>query len=203
MTATSPRKGPPIALASLAAVLSACAQQPELLNSERIEQQFGSYGVAILSQNSAVRRTNLYSIESDGPICRTYAVVEFAASESPEIFSLHTEILTGASIGATFASQGWEIRKQTTHIGTIELQDASHPLARLMQLDSPTVLATHVYNLYLADESADIHYATILETHHPQYLDSAQLSEIYGPANDLTGADKLRIYKLVLVDHWD
>lgn len=203
MTAISSTTRLPVAFASLAAALGACEVQPELLNSERIEQRFGSYGVAILSQDSTVRRTSLYSEESGRPICRTYAIVQYAASESPEIVNLHSEILTGASIGTTFASNGWEVHKQTTQIGSIELQDVSHPLAGLMQLDSPTVLAMHVYDLFLVNESAEIHYATILETHHPQYLDSENLREIYGPAIGLAGEDKIGIRELVLVDHWD
>ena len=51
----------PIPQVILAAALSACSLQPELLNSERIERSFGSYGIEVLSQNSAVRRSNLYS----------------------------------------------------------------------------------------------------------------------------------------------
>lgn len=192
-----------IALAFLAAAVSACTARPVLLNSERIEQQFGSYGVTILSQDSAVRRTSLYSDDSGHPICRTYAIVQYARSEYPEIHSIHSDVLAGASIGSSFSEKGWSIRKETTHIGSIDLKDPAHPLASMMQLDAPAILATHVYDFHVVNASADIHYATIVETHHPQYLDAAQVIEIYGATDELTAAEKHGIYKLVLLDHWD
>ncbi|MGI9200381.1 MAG: hypothetical protein ACR2QL_04940, partial [Woeseiaceae bacterium] len=44
----------------IAAALSACAQEPEALNSERIEERFGSYGIEVLSHEAGVRRSSLY-----------------------------------------------------------------------------------------------------------------------------------------------
>jgi hypothetical protein len=38
--------------AVLTAALSACAVEPELLNSERIEERFGNYGVEILERTA-------------------------------------------------------------------------------------------------------------------------------------------------------
>ena len=41
----------------LAAALSACSLQSEVLNSERIENRFGNYGVEIIEQDLADGRT--------------------------------------------------------------------------------------------------------------------------------------------------
>ena len=48
-----------------------------LLNSERIAQEFGSYGVAVLESDDRVRVSNLYSLRGETKICRTYAVVYY------------------------------------------------------------------------------------------------------------------------------
>ena len=45
----------------LAAVLSACATESVILNSERIEQHFGSYGIEVLASEAGLRRSNLFS----------------------------------------------------------------------------------------------------------------------------------------------
>ena len=55
----------------LAAALSACATETVLLNSERVEQRFGNYGIDVLASEAGLRRSSLYSVEKDGRICRT------------------------------------------------------------------------------------------------------------------------------------
>ena len=49
-------------------------ERRELLNSERIAQRFGSYGIEVLESDGRVRVSNLYSNEQGGRICRTFAV---------------------------------------------------------------------------------------------------------------------------------
>ena len=44
-----------------------------------------------------------------------------------------------------------------------------------MRLDSPAYLAAHAYRLILEKDSQSIHYATIIETHHPSYLTQSEL----------------------------
>lgn len=48
-----------------------------------------------------------------------------------------------------------------------------------MRLDKPTTLGLHVYRLMLDTGSKSIHYATIVESHHPDYLTNAELIELY------------------------
>ena len=203
MTATSRNFRNSVTFTLVSAALSACATQQAMLNSDRIEQRYGSYSVTVLSQDAGVRRSSLQSIEKAGPVCRTYAVVLFSGSLADKILPIHELIVSGASIGSTFQDNGWSIEKQTTHIGSIELQDTGHPLAKLMDLDTPSTLGTHAYELRVSECDEVHYYATIIETHHPDYLDIRQLRDIYGHPEPTTPDESLRIYKLVLVDHWD
>lgn len=95
-----------VPLSVLAAALSACVVEPELLNSERIESQFGSFGIELVAYQDGVRRANLYSIEGDRRVCRTYAVVRFDDVPDNIIADEHARIVAGASIGATFKANG-------------------------------------------------------------------------------------------------
>ncbi len=44
-------------------------------------------------------------------------------------------------------------------------------------------LAAHVYVLSVSRGAAEIDYASIVEVHHPDYLETADLFDIYGPAS--------------------
>ena len=163
----------------VAAALSACALESELLNSERIGERFGSYGIEVLGHDPTVRRSNLYSVEDGLRICRTYAVVRFEAHGSGSVADLHDRIIAGESIGATFKAAGWHLSKETFHIGSIELPDTDHAVARLMHLEQAAALAVHAYWLMLTKDGRELHYATIIETHHPDYLTEADLEVLY------------------------
>lgn len=158
---------------------AACVTKPTLLNSERIEQRYGSYGVDILEQSNGLRRSNLYSVETGGRVCRTYAVVQFRDVPTA-IATAHREILDGASIGASFEAAGWSVVKQTIYIGNVYIDTEDHGILRLMHLAHAQELAMHVYRLDLEREGRRIHYATIVEVHHPDYLAVADLRRIYG-----------------------
>ena len=114
----------------LAAALSACSLQPELLNSERIEQRFANYGIEVLTQESGVRRSNLYSSEGNLRTCRTYAVVEFVDPASAELATEHQAVMDGQSIGSTFQTAGWQVQKLNSYIGNVHVRDSNHPIAR-------------------------------------------------------------------------
>lgn len=164
----------------LAAALSACAMEPELLNSERIEQRFGSYGIEVLSHEDGVRRSSLYSLENGSRVCRTYAVVQFMDAATPRVAAAHADVLAGESIGATFKSSGWEINKITLYVGSLTMQNPGHPIAMLMHLDESTELGMHAYQLVLSKGDQTIEYAMIAETHHPDYLKARELESLYG-----------------------
>ena len=163
----------------VAAALDACAHESERLNSERIAERFGSYGIEVLSDEPGLRRSNLYSSENAVQTCRTYAVVRFVDEPDAVIDAEHAQILAGQSIGAIFKASGWTIVKETLHIGTAALDDAGHPVAALMRLVHSTVVAMHVYRLPLEKRQQAIEYATLIEMHHPDYLDRSDLLKLF------------------------
>lgn len=164
----------------VAAALSACAYEPEALNSERIDERFGSYGIEVLSHAAGVRRSNLYSVHGEVKICRTYAVVQFVDESTPRVAEAHAEVLAGQSIGATFQSTGWQIKKTTLFVGSLPAVSPVHSIAQLMQLESASELGVHAYQLTLEKDAQTIDYATIVETHHPDYLSLEELVSLYG-----------------------
>jgi hypothetical protein len=176
----------------LAAALGACSLQPEALNSERIKNRFGSYGIVIIEQDARLRRSSLYSTDGGIRTCRTYAVVEFVGDYAGEISTVHQKIVNGSSIGTTFTTDGWNVRKETFHIGGLALDDMQHPVAGLMNLQSPAHLGIHAYDLHVGKGSQSIHYATIIELHHPDYLSEEELRSLY-PVPDNLGSDENRV----------
>lgn len=162
-----------------AVMLSACATEPVLLNSERIEKRFGSYGIEVLASEAGLRRSSLYSLENGAPICRTYAVVRFADHLDDRYREEHAKVLAGNSIGAIFRSHGWDLHKQTIHIGRLALPQDSTAIGELMRLAGTTEIAMHVYQLLLVRNDQVFEYATIIEAHHPDYLSENELRELY------------------------
>lgn len=162
-----------------AAALSACAIEPEILNSERIEERFGSYGIEVLSNRPGLRRSALFSGENKDKTCRTYAVVRFVDTPDTRLDSEHEQILAGDSIGARFKADGWTIRKETLYLGATDRCPRGSEIAAVMRIDNPCEIAMHVYRLLLQKDDAEFDYATISEFHHPDYLDLADLQALY------------------------
>lgn len=167
---------PPVVLA---VAISACQAHPELLNSERIQQQFGTYGIEILQQEDGVRRSNLYSVEDGSHVCRTYAVVLFTEPLESEVATTHAAVIGGSSIGTSFLAAGWRLTKETVYVGSVQLPGPTHEIAELMRLDKGATLGLHAYRLILRKQEQAVHYATIIESHHPDYLSEAELSQRY------------------------
>jgi hypothetical protein len=127
--------------------------------------------------------------------------VKFAGGDTFDISEVHRKVVDGASIGSTFRSEGWEIRKETVHVGEIALPDVDHPIGELMQLQSATSLAVHAYELHIEKGTTSLHYATIVETHHPEYLGKSELLELYSPSEDADATTIFGIRQLVLDQH--
>mgnify|MGYP001814186675 FL=1 len=154
----------------------------ELLNSERIEQVFGSYGLEVMSSAPTLRVSKLYSTEDGRETCRTFAVVAYPRETNGAIAAEHSAILEGGSIGATFAAAGWHVSKVHLYFGELP---STAKVEALMGGIERSRLAVHVYALRVSRRGVDIDYASIVEVHHPDYLDVASLVQIYGPANEL------------------
>ena len=183
----------------LAAMLSACATESVILNSEGIEQRFGSYGIDVLASEAGLRRSSLFSYDGDHTTCRTYAVVEFCEDSDARYDDAHTRVLAGDSIGATFKEDGWDIRKHTLYIGTIRLPGTRTEVGKLMRLSGAHDLALHVYQLVLVRDVNELEYATILEAHHPEYLTEKDLRSIFAhePLEPVSRSDLDRLSTLV------
>ena len=163
----------------LVAALSASATETVLLNSERIEQRFGSYGIDVLASEAGLRRSSLYSSGDGVRTCRTYAVVRFTEQPDTSYSPEHARVLAGNSLGDVFKANGWAIHKQTLHIGSFDLEHPASEISPLMKLDDSNTLALHIYQLLLARGNRVFEYATIIEAHHPAYLSQSDLLDIY------------------------
>jgi hypothetical protein len=104
-------------------------------------------------------------------------------------------VIAGQSIGTTFKESGWTIQKETLFIGDVTVDNKDALILRLMQLGDPQQLGMHVYRLMLLNDGDALPYATIVEVHHPAYLDEAELRQLYDrPATGLLDAATLGRY---------
>jgi hypothetical protein len=165
---------------------AAPAGKRELLNSERIAERFGSYGIEVIESDGRVRVSNLFSERAGERTCRTFAVVRYPDRIDPAFAAEHDEIVRGGSIGAVFAAHGWTVGK--THLRFFEI-GASPRVAGLMHVVEGTRLAADAYVLDVSKGGRAIEYALLVEIHHPEYLALADLRTIYGAA-DATGREK-------------
>ena len=171
-----------MALAATALAVTQAPAQPatperELLNSERIEQRFGSYGIDVLAQSDTVRVSSLFSRHEGRRVTRTFAVVLYPGDVDARLAGAHETILDGGSIGAVFTARGWSVGKRHRFFG---LLDSTVRVERMMGGIAPTPLAVHVYVLDVARSGTRLEYATIVEVHHPDYLALDELQAIYG-----------------------
>lgn len=160
--------------------LAACTASGPPLNSDRIEEKFGSYGVDVLQQDERARVSSLYSGSGEDRVTRTYAQVEYLVGDRPDYRDEHRAILDGASIGATFRRSGWTIRKQHLFIGELDVPATYVTVGELMQLALPESLAVHQYLFVISNEDRSWSYARITEVHHPAFASLADLNRWYG-----------------------
>lgn len=177
----------------IALAFVACGAQEPILNSERIERSFGSYGVDVLRADAEGRVSSLYSGTGDARVTRTFAVVMFSGPVRRAYASEHALVQSGRSLGEVFKSAGWEIDKLHIFIGEMEIPAEYRLLSDLMQIDLPMSLATHVYELTIRRDGGTYDYAMIVEIHHPDYLSADDLQAIYGEIifddSERTGVD--------------
>ena len=169
------------------AVLSQSAESTapaQLLNSERIRRDFGSYGIEIIEQDANRRVSNLYSFEHDHKVTRTLAVVFYPESLAPGILVEHQEILSGGSIGEVFKSQDWKIEKTNRYFGEVPPSDDFEGVYTAMGGIKASKLAIHIYRLSVTKNQQQWAYATIAEVHHPEYLNLSYLRDVYHLQNE-------------------
>jgi hypothetical protein len=184
----------------LAAAISVCTSESVNLNSERIRHRFGSCGIDVLADAEHLRHTSLYSLDGATKTCRTYAIVRFADQRFERAGEEHAQVLAGRSIGAIFKESGWTLQKQTLYVGTIRLPGTATRVSRLMRLSGQHDLALHIYQLVMIRKDVEFEYATIMEAHHPEYLSTADLSDLYtcDASVDLAAEDLAQLSALLL-----
>jgi hypothetical protein len=151
-----------------------------LLNSERIAERFGSYGIKVLERSERVRVSNLFSADGQQLTCRTFAIVFYPQVSRPVFAAEHRQILNGGSIGQIFADHGWRVKKVNRYFGAMQ---TTEQVAELMRDRSARSLAIHLYDFVVSRGDIEVVYATIAEVHHPDYLSLSQLRDIYGSAD--------------------
>ena len=153
--------------------------RPLPLNSERIKQRFGSYGIEVLHQDKRSRISNLYSTHQDENICRTFAVVALSENTPNALITEHARITEGESLGAIFKQNRWTISKETQYIGSIPATNSTPAAIQLMKLSSAGPLGIHIYDFIVQKNNQRFIYATIAEIHHPDYLAESDIRRIY------------------------
>jgi hypothetical protein len=160
------------------ALLGACAP-PVPLNSERIAQRYGNYGIDVLQSGNNRRLSSLYSTDDGRKTTRTLALVEFTATLHPKLTREHRRILAGESIGTVFQEQGWTIDKISSRSCKAQFDLESMPALSGMAIELPATFAVHSYVFHVQKGTLSIDYATITEIHHPDYLQAADLTDGY------------------------
>lgn len=154
-----------------------CAAAPPKLNSDRIREQYGSYGVEVLRQDDQRRESSLYSGAGDARVTRTLAQVDYFVGDEPAYQEEHQAILAGASIGETFRDAGWEIEKKPLMVREVTITPDNAEVAQLMRIDLPADLALYQYQLVVSRDGQSYVYAAISELYHPDYLQLSQLEQ--------------------------
>jgi hypothetical protein len=151
-----------------------------MLNSERIQAAYGSYGIEVLEAGDRGRVSNLYSVEDGRQTMRTHAEVRFAWPVDKALSAAHAQVVAGGSIGEVFRSRGWRVSKRNLRIGTDLLDAPEGDIAARMRIDTPREVAVHEYALVVGQDGREIEYTVITERHHPEYLSESDLAAIYG-----------------------
>ncbi len=150
-----------------------------LLNSERIEICFGSYGVEVLRQDGNLRIASLYSLEGDERITRTLAVSEFASNLPDTLDTAYRAIRAGATMGATLEAAGWQVEKRQRYSGEVARSKASGCLSGPPDPQAQQSLAVQVYDLYAVREHEVVRFALLAELHDPRYLTLPDLQHLH------------------------
>jgi hypothetical protein len=138
-------------------------------------------------------------LEAGVAVCRTFAVVGIGTEIDPAFATEHAQIVEGASIGAVFQRNGWDLVKRHQYIGEIRIGTQAGRLAGLMHIKPPATLAVHIYVLSVSGKGRSFDYAMIAEVHHPDYLTISALRAIYGTeySGDKNRRDARQLLELV------
>jgi hypothetical protein len=162
------------------AACPAYEQLRPMLNSERIESCFGSYGVDLLEQEGNLRISSLYSLDTDQHITRTLAISEFASDLPASLDSAYQAIRGGASMGATLQASGWRVDKRQRYLGEVPSSDVMNCMSGQAESSIGEMLAVQVYDLYVVNATQTVRFALLAELHDPRFLTLTDLQRIDG-----------------------
>jgi hypothetical protein len=145
---------------------------PKLLNSERINQKYGGYGLDVLYNTPQLRVSNLYDGQK---ITRTLAIVDYPATIDSAFSKEHQLIVNGGSIGSTFKSHGWKIEKENIYLGELSPSADYSKLYKQMGNIHPAKLSIWIYIFKIIKDGKEYPYATISEIYHPDFLTLADV----------------------------
>lgn len=148
-----------------------------LLNSARIQEKFGSFGVEVLAQdsNKGLRLSNLYSLEKGQKIARTIALTQYAANIPEELKAAHEQIIAGGSIGSTLNKHGFEVKKEFFFQGIVT--DMPAKTEELMQVQDKN-FASIAYDVVVSLGDQKYTYCSIAEVYSPEFLTMIELNQI-------------------------
>jgi len=155
-----------------------------MLNSERIESCFGSYGVEVVEQQGNLRISSLYSLAADIRTTRTLAISEFATDLPPSLDTAYQAIRVGASMGATLQAKGWRVDKRQRFLGEVPARDVGRCMSGWAESWAGEMLAVQVYDLYVVKPTETVRFALLAELHDPRYLTLTDLQRIDGELPD-------------------
>ncbi|MBU2712920.1 hypothetical protein [Zooshikella harenae] len=172
-----------------------------LLNSERIELKFGSYGIDVLESKASTRVSRLFSTHGTKKTTRTLAIVRYPEHVDSSFTTEHKKILSGGSIGAVLKAAGWKITKQPMYFGELKSSNDLAPLYNSFHVTMKENLAIHIYSLYIEKNNQNFMYATIAEIHQPEYLTLNDLKEIYNDDYDNFNKPTDRVQQIMSFIH--
>ena len=155
----------------------------KLLNSERIKLKFGNYHIKAFTKSSILRVSDLYTVNGKKKTTRTLAVVNYPEVIDSILIKEHTKIIEGGSMGKVFKDAGWNIKKESYFIGTINQSFENNTIYQIMGGIEPCDLAVYIYGFNLEKYGQIYNYALISEVYHPDYLTQNDLDKIYKNIN--------------------
>ena len=139
------------------------------MNSDKIRERFGHYGVELLEQDTRTRLASLYSLSGEQRITRTLALTRFELPTHPGVEAQDAQIRSGESIGATLRKAGWSIVKNET----IDCQVTAGQRFALLggaTLSPEDNVLLRVYTLNITRQDLSIDYAIIAEAYHGEHI---------------------------------
>ena len=139
------------------------------MNSDKIRERFGHYGVELLEQSPRTRLASLYSLSDEQRITRTLALTRFELPAHPAVEEQDAQIRSGESIGATLRQAGWTVVKNNT----IDCQVTAGRRFALLggaTLSPEDSVLLRVYTLSVVKQDLALDYAIIAEAYHCEHI---------------------------------